>query len=131
MTERVHSLDVIARNGIPFTVVLSPDGYWYRDKHYVTGPVVEFYDARERDNGDHCRLPGNRRHDWSMFGQFTGSSYDLGTLMERDRAYGLNLVGDEPAWTIDAHTMLVVYAWLEHLTARIPSIDGAEVFANV
>lgn len=131
MSETLYSLDVVARNGVRFTVVLDLDGYWYQKKHYVTGPIVEFYDARERDNGDRCHLPGNRRHDWSMFGQFTGAAYDLGTLLERNRNFGLNLAGDVDAWNIDAHTMLIVHAWVEHLTARLPEIDSAEVFANV
>jgi hypothetical protein len=131
MSETLYSLDVVARNGVRFTVVLDLDGYWYQKKHLVISPIVEFYDARYKDNGDRCHLPGNRRHDWSMFGQFTGASYNLGTLLERNRNFGLDLAGDVDAWTIDAHTMLIVYAWVEHLTARLPEIDGAEVFANV
>lgn len=127
----VYTLDVINTQGIPFTVVLAPDGYWYREgKQTTAGPLVEFYDARHKDNGDRCHRQGDRRGDWSMFGQFV-CAYNLDTIVNRNDRYGLDLYGGEDDWTIDAHTMLMVVNWLTHMVARLPELDGAEVFAKV
>lgn len=128
--ETTYSMDIVNNRGHRFTVVLAPEGYWYRGKLSTAGPLVEFYDATHRDNGDRCHLSGNRRHDWSIFGQFV-SDYNLRSMLERHNAFGLNLHGGEDAWSIDAHAMLTVRTWLEQMTARIFDQDRAEELLSI
>jgi hypothetical protein len=64
------------------------------------GPMVEFYDTR---------YPHTR------FGQFV-SRYNLDTILESSG--GLDLMGYEPSWKIDAAAMLVVRIWLQHITSN-------------
>lgn len=128
--EQTHSMDIINNRGRRFTVVFAPSGYRYQTKVMESGPLVEFYDSTHRDNGDRCHLPGNRRLDWSMFGQFV-SGYDLGTMLTRDRSFGLNLYGGEEAWSLDAHTMLTVHMWLEQIAARVLGGDRVAELAAV
>jgi hypothetical protein len=115
MTNSKHpSLDVTAANGVPFRVVLLPDGksdnFPYSGSWRSTEPLVEFYDARYRN------VRG-----FTPDGQFI-SRYYLETLLTRGacrgEGYGLDLQGDVPNWTIDATTMRTVAIWLD--THTIP-----------
>lgn len=112
-------LDVVSANRKTWRVVLAPHGYAYDMKlKNESGPLVEFYDADQRHgDADRVRRPGDRRHDWSMHGQFV-SAYDLSTMLERG-PYAFVIDTGIPAWTIDAHTMLTVTRWLEQMSTRL------------
>jgi len=92
-------------HGKRFTVriVREGDRYGRNDclTHDESGPMAEFYDATYADDvrfGPH--------------GQFV-SRYYVATLMQsRHDGRGLDLCGYEPAWTVDARTMEVVYDFL-------------------
>lgn len=104
-----YTLDIIANNGVPFRVVLLPDGksinrpaankYNTNDK-----PQVEFYDLRHPHTPD---------------GQFTGACYYLDTLLEDPTGYGLSLYGGVDEWTVDAEAMVIVRTWLRAMIDRI------------
>lgn len=90
-------IDIVTDNGIPFRVV-------YENRVYRTGaiaamPTVAFYDAR---------------YDFDAHGQFV-SDYNLETLLERQKGYGLTLQGGVPNWDIDAASMDLVRSWLINL----------------
>lgn len=118
-TRPTYLLDVVSSNGKTWRVVLAPHGYTYDGRKILeSGPLVEFYDADQRHSDpDRLRRPGDRRHDWSMHGQFV-SSYCLDTMLERG-PYAFNIDTGIPAWTIDAHTMLMITRWLEQMSTRL------------
>jgi hypothetical protein len=68
-------------------------------------PIVEFYDMTHARNPDYANTSIAKK------GQFV-SSYYAATLMERPTG-GINLVGHEPAWQIDARAMDKVRAWIK------------------
>ncbi len=77
----------IKSDGIPFNVVLDTE----QDE-----PIVSFYDAR---------------YDFTEYGQFTGGSYYVSTLMENPEG-GLCLHGGVPDWNVNAAGMKKVMQWL-------------------
>ena len=125
MLPEVTAVGVRAANGVPFVVRVVSDGERYgRDGCLVHGdpenkvfrgsdagrPSVEFYDARYPDIDE-----------WLGLGQFTGARYFVSTLLGDDGygsgTGGLDLVGYEPSWKIDAQTMEFVRSWLREVTA--------------
>lgn len=68
-------------------------------------PTVEFYDMT------HARNPDYANTSIAKNGQFV-SSYYAATLMERPHG-GLDLMGHEPVWKIDASAMDKVRAWIK------------------
>jgi hypothetical protein len=68
-------------------------------------PTVEFYDMT------HARNPDYQNSSIWKNGQFV-SSYYAATLMERPTG-GLDLMGYEPVWKIDARAMDKVRAWIK------------------
>lgn len=84
--------------GVKFTVVYGYREYLYGD--YSETPVVAFYDRRFEGH--------------TQYGQFV-SDCNRETLMERQKGYDLELSGGNPDWTIDATTMYVIMAWLNHM----------------
>jgi hypothetical protein len=95
-----HVIDIETDRGIPFRVTVGKRAY--RDGTYSPYDVVAFYDRRYEMNSP-----------LHAHGRFV-SDYSVETTLERERGYGLNLNGGEPAWTIDAGTMDLVRSWLIH-----------------
>lgn len=85
-----------AANGVPFTAVYN-DPHDHRDDE----PLIGFYD---------------RRYASSPYGQFTGASYYVSSLVEGRYHHiksGLNLHGGVTDWTVDADSMIELYRWME------------------
>jgi hypothetical protein len=98
------ALDVTANHGVPFRVVLLPDGMSAsrpQANRFADGrPLVEFYDAR---------------YPFTPDGQFVGCYYASTLLADRPGAAGaagLCLAGDVPDWRIDAENMTAVRQWI-------------------
>ncbi len=103
-----NMIKIINDKGREFNVKILFKGDVYgRDNcltHDEDRPLVEFYDATySSDNGD------DRFDDE---GQFV-SRYYAETLLERDRRYGLDLMGYEPAWKVDAAAMEIAIRYIE------------------
>lgn len=82
-----------AANGVPFTVVVIPEG---TEPNKSSGVVVEFYDAR---------------HAHTVYGQFV-ARYPLDAIVKRaDVGAGLDLDGGVDDWTIDGATMGRLGMW--------------------
>lgn len=90
-------MDFVNDSGIPFRVAYGNRAY--RSGEIAPLPTVAFYDAR---------------YDFDTHGQFV-ADYNLETLLERRRGYGLDLQGDVPNWYIDAASMDLVRLWLINL----------------
>jgi len=79
------------------------------------GPLVEFYDAEHESNPKFTDFMGR--------GQFV-SRYYITTILGKDRFAraggekntGLDLMGYEPVWKIDAKAMNLVRDWLDNQT---------------
>lgn len=93
-------------------IIVKGDAYGRENclTHAEDRPLVEFYDAT------YSAANGDDRFDDE--GQFV-SRYYLHTLLERQRGYGLDLMGYEPNWKIDARTMQIVIDWLENQNKRL------------
>lgn len=95
---------ITSMTGVRFNVRILRAG----DAYGVTGmltadrEMVEFYDTR---------------YPHTQYGQFV-SRYYVSTILGRDTygngKGGLDLMGYEPAWKIDAAAMYVVRLWLRH-----------------
>lgn len=84
-----NEIDFIARR------INKGDRYGLNDclTHDEDQPLIEFWD---------CRYS----HD--SLGQFTGGRYYVGTILESNRATGLNLHGGVPEWKVDQGSLLKV-----------------------
>lgn len=103
-------LELTAANGVPFRVVYYSPGETgpYPHAASATKELVEFYDGR---------------YQHTKHGQFV-SRYYLSTLLGRDPyssrvTGGLSLCGGEASWQLDAASMQLVVAWLEHLSPPV------------
>jgi len=90
------------------------------DKNYNGGLTVAFYDAESADK--YKELEKEYPNSWgsqAKFGQFTGGSYYIDTLLGLDgfgdsiRGRGLCFDGgNADVWSIDADTSTQVFLWL-------------------
>lgn len=102
-----ETITVTAANGVRFLARILRTGDTYGLNDCLTkgigrsldlegdGLTVEFYDTR---------------YNHTRFGQFV-SRYAVSTILSDPRG-GLDLMGYEPSWKIDATAMTVVRAWL-------------------
>lgn len=98
-------IDIIAENGVPFRVAFG--NRMLNDGSLEEFPEVAFYDTRYEMSG--------LVH---QHGQFV-NAYDIETLLERERGYGLALYGTVYDWTIDAGSMDLVRSWLINQLNRL------------
>ncbi len=91
----------VESRGIKFNVRIVNEGDNYGLNNCLTHeqkePLVEFYDAR---------------YPHTEFGQFV-SRYNMNTLINRDKNYGLDLDGGVPDWKIELSAMTEVLQWLD------------------
>ncbi|WP_331761030.1 hypothetical protein OG225_43155 (plasmid) [Nocardia sp. NBC_01377] len=115
--DRVFANDL----GHPFTVRYVPAGSpLVGGRTEDSGAIVEFYDAT---------CIGEPAAEGHPAGQFTTGSYDVATLLGLD-GYGsatgaLSLYDSAPTWTIDAHTMTDIRAWIAEF--GVPSAAKARI----
>lgn len=91
-------MDIVTEKGIPFRVAYGQR--MLNDGSFEVFSEVAFYDAR-------YEMPGLVH----QHGQFV-NAYDVETMLERERGYGLTLHGADSNWTVDAGTMNLVRSWL-------------------
>ncbi len=119
MPKIVTPLLMIAGVAGPMVVRYLPAGARYGRKNVLIadGPLVEFYDARCADDsdGDFGQIGDSHDRDgtygFGPLGQFV-SRYNVTSILGRPRGYGLDLMGYEPAWKIEAAEMAKVEHWL-------------------
>ena len=105
---------------IPWTVrvVREGDSYGLNMMLVHDGkPMVEFYDGR---------YPHSKDSDGNMLGQFV-SRYYIDTLTKprwHAPAYGLNLEGNVPEWSISAALMRDIVDWLDRNASILELIEG-------
>lgn len=103
---------IIAANGVPFLMrfVRKGDGYGRNQAatHDKDRPLIEFYDARYRFEGERG----------GEYGQFI-SRYYADTLLSGSAENGLNLEGSVADWSIDATAYLLALQIIEHWTRRL------------
>jgi hypothetical protein len=99
---KIHKLDVVTENGVPFRVVVLVDG---KSENFDTASLgkrtlVEFYDRRYNHTSD---------------GQFTGGRYYIDSVI-----IGGDLTIDHnvEAWYIDSVTFRHIREWLYFLVDR-------------
>lgn len=97
----MEAMQFTNNKGTPFMVRIVRKGNGYGMNFCITHnedqALVEFYDAR---------------YPHTAFGQFV-SRYYITTIVENsDRDCGLDLMGYEPQWKIDANTMKQIVKWL-------------------